>query len=93
MHLSTLLTPLLLLLPTILALPTVSPDSRKLNKRDSGSYIVSGLGQRKKDIVNAGGNVFDIAIAMLETERITTDYTYGDGKTCELLLFLVGDER
>ncbi len=44
---------------------------------DRGSYTVSGLGSRKQAILNAGGNTLDIAIAMLETERMTTDYAYG----------------
>ncbi|KAH7136913.1 hypothetical protein B0J13DRAFT_640600 [Dactylonectria estremocensis] len=48
---------------------------------DKGSYTVSGLGQRKQAILNAGGNTLDIAIAMLETERLSTDYVYGDAKT------------
>ncbi|PGH10612.1 hypothetical protein AJ80_07463 [Polytolypa hystricis UAMH7299] len=47
---------------------------------DRGSYTVSGLGQRKQAILNAGGNTLDLAIAMLETERMTTDYAYGDNK-------------
>lgn len=44
---------------------------------DRGSYTVSGLGSRKQAILNAGGNTLDIAIAMLETERLSTDYAYG----------------
>ncbi|KAF7557003.1 hypothetical protein G7Z17_g1002 [Cylindrodendrum hubeiense] len=47
---------------------------------DRGSYTVKGLGQRKKAILNAGGNTLDIAIAMLETERLSTNYVYGDAK-------------
>jgi hypothetical protein len=73
--------PLALLIAPILALPTTSIDTRSLLKRDSGSYTVSGLGARKQAVISAGGNVFDIAIAMLETENMKTDYTYGDGKT------------
>jgi hypothetical protein len=49
--------------------------------RSSGSYAVSGFGARKKAIVAAGGNVFDLAIAMLETDNMQTDYAYGDRKT------------
>lgn len=44
---------------------------------DRGSYTVPGLGSRKQAILNAGGNSLDLAIAMLETERMSTDYTYG----------------
>lgn len=46
-----------------------------------GSYTVSGLGTRKKAVASAGGSSLDIAIAMLETEGINTNYNYGDGKT------------
>ncbi|KAF4767674.1 hypothetical protein N7455_006979 [Penicillium solitum] len=48
---------------------------------DRGSYTVAGLGARKQEIVNAGGNTRDLAISMLETDTMTTDYTYGDGKS------------
>ena len=48
---------------------------------DRGSYQVSGLGARKQAILNAGGNTLDLAIAMLETENMQANYTYGDGKT------------
>lgn len=44
---------------------------------DRGSYTVSGLGARKQAILNAGGNTLDLAIAMLETEHMKTDYAYG----------------
>lgn len=43
-----------------------------------GSYTVSGLGSRKQAILNAGGNTLDLALAMLETERMSTDYAYGE---------------
>jgi hypothetical protein len=45
---------------------------------DRGSYTVSGLGARKKAILNAGGNTLDLAIAMLEDEHMSTDYKYGE---------------
>lgn len=48
---------------------------------DRGSYTVSGLGARKQAILNNGGGIWDIAIAMLETETLTTNYVYGDGKS------------
>ncbi|EIE76409.1 hypothetical protein G6F46_000136 [Rhizopus delemar] len=47
----------------------------------NGSYTVSGLGKRKQEILNNGGGVWDIAIAMLETEDLTTNYPYGDNKS------------
>ncbi|KAF8152577.1 hypothetical protein B0H34DRAFT_664070, partial [Crassisporium funariophilum] len=46
-----------------------------------GSYTVPGLGARKQQLLNCGATVLDLAIAMLETDRMSTDYTYGDGKT------------
>ncbi|KAJ5968349.1 hypothetical protein N7501_004597 [Penicillium viridicatum] len=48
---------------------------------DRGSYTSPGIGDRKKAILDAGGNTRDMAIAMLETNTMTTDYTYGDGKS------------
>ena len=48
---------------------------------DRGSYTVSGLGSRKQAVLNTGGTVLELAIAMLETDTMTTNYTYGDGKT------------
>ncbi|GAA5808811.1 hypothetical protein MFLAVUS_002208 [Mucor flavus] len=48
---------------------------------DNGSYKVPDLGKRKRQILNAGGGSWDIAIAMLESEHLTTDYVYGDGKS------------
>ncbi|CAI7567792.1 unnamed protein product [Penicillium viridicatum] len=48
---------------------------------NQGSYIVSGLGARKQAILKAGGNTRDLAISMLETDTMSTDYTYGDGKS------------
>lgn len=61
---------------------TATPISTDFNatlteRADRGSYTVSGLGSRKEAILAAGGNSLDIAIAMLETERMSTDYTYG----------------
>jgi hypothetical protein len=46
-----------------------------------GSSSVSGLGSRKQQILNAGGTTLDIAVAMLESDNMTTDYAYGDYKT------------
>ncbi|KAL0934030.1 uncharacterized protein CTRU02_210829 [Colletotrichum truncatum] len=54
---------------------------------DRGSYTVSGLGSRKKAILDAGGNTLDLAIAMLEDERMQTNYPYGDGKTLDAANF------
>ncbi|KAK1763272.1 hypothetical protein QBC33DRAFT_248557 [Phialemonium atrogriseum] len=62
-----------------------APLEEGLAKRqgDRGSYTVSGLGARKQAVQSAGGNTLDLAIAMLETDTMTTTYTYGDGKTSD----------
>lgn len=52
-----------------------------VSAQDRGSYTVPGLGKRKQQIIKAGGGTWDIAIAMLETDNLGTNYTYGDGKT------------
>ncbi|MDP9794141.1 hypothetical protein J2S43_002653 [Catenuloplanes nepalensis] len=52
-----------------------------------GSYSVSGLGARKQAVLDHGGDTLDLAIAMLETENMRTDYTYGDGKTYDAANF------
>ncbi|KAG1137237.1 hypothetical protein G6F37_010458 [Rhizopus arrhizus] len=48
---------------------------------DRGSYIVPGLGKRKQAILRSGGGIWDIAIAMLENDHLSTDYPYGDKKS------------
>ena len=55
-----------LLVATLAAVAAAAPGDR-------GSYTVSGLGARKQAIIKAGGNTLDIAIAMLETDRMSTD--------------------
>ncbi len=78
----------LALAATAAAVPALAPVSEvsevseraaaDITKRaDRGSYTVAGLGSRKQAILGAGGNTLDLAIAMLETEKMTTDYTYG----------------
>lgn len=52
-------------------------------RADGYSYTVSGLGIRKQAILNAGGTTLDLAIAMLETDHMDTNYVYGDGKTLD----------
>ncbi|KAL4758101.1 uncharacterized protein BDW70DRAFT_152741 [Aspergillus foveolatus] len=71
-----------ILTSSILALGALADPSAQMDKRaDRGSYTVSGLGQRKQAILNSGGNTLDLAIAMLETEDMSTNYVYGDAKT------------
>jgi hypothetical protein len=52
-----------------------------------GAYSVSGLGSRKQQVLNAGGNTLDLAIAMLETDNMSTNYAYGDNKTYDAANF------
>jgi hypothetical protein len=53
---------------SVLTLGALAAPTTDMTKRaDRGSYTVSGLGQRKQAILNAGGNTLDLAIAMLET--------------------------
>ncbi|KAJ6034981.1 uncharacterized protein N7446_009740 [Penicillium canescens] len=70
----------LALVPAVISSPATG---FKLATRDDdrGSQTVPGLGTRKQAVIGAGGNTRDMAIAMLETDTMTTDYTYGDGKT------------
>ncbi|CAH0025055.1 unnamed protein product [Clonostachys rhizophaga] len=64
------------------ALPSAeSPVDIEIRADDRGSYTVAGLGTRKQAVLTAGGNTLDLAIAMLETENMGTDYAYGDKKT------------
>ncbi|KAG1456643.1 hypothetical protein G6F56_006784 [Rhizopus delemar] len=46
-----------------------------------GSYTVNGLGKRKQQILRNGGGVWDLAIAMLENDHLSTNYAYGDNKS------------
>jgi hypothetical protein len=60
------------------ALPSAeNPADVEIRADDRGSYTVAGLGTRKQAVLTAGGNTLDLAIAMLETENMGTDYAYG----------------
>ena len=68
----------LALAATAMAGPASDAATPAVEKRqDRGSYTVGGLGSRKQAILNAGGNTLDLAIAMLEDERMSTGYAYG----------------
>jgi hypothetical protein len=69
----------LLLASVATAVPAGSPAGNKLFAREDkrGFETVPGLGSRKQNILNAGGNTLDLAIAMLETVNMQTSYTYG----------------
>ncbi|KAI8084128.1 uncharacterized protein B0P05DRAFT_467046, partial [Gilbertella persicaria] len=46
-----------------------------------GSYTVPGLGARKQQVLKNGGGIYDLAIAMLESDHMKADYAYGDNKS------------
>ncbi|CAP81003.1 hypothetical protein E8E15_004825 [Penicillium rubens] len=69
------------LVPAVLSSPVTEFKKIAVRADDRGTQVVAGLGARKQEVVAAGGNTRDLAIAMLETNTMTTDYTYGDGKT------------
>ncbi|KAB8170925.1 hypothetical protein FH609_001640 [Streptomyces sp. 3MP-14] len=48
---------------------------------ECGSYDIPGLGARKQQVTGAGADSQDLAVAMLETDGMSTDYPYGDNKT------------
>jgi len=72
-------------IPAALALPSFPHEARdiKVFPRQScpvnsgggcGSYTVSGLGARKQQILNSGGRTWELAIAMMETEKMEANY-------------------
>lgn len=68
----------LALAATAAAVPVAGEANADLTKRlDRGFYSVPGLGLRKQAILDAGGSTLDLAISMLETEHMSTDYPYG----------------
>ena len=66
--------------PKILAATILTLVAGAAAQDDRGQYTVPGLGARKAAILGAGGNTLDLAIAMLETDTMKTDYAYGDNK-------------
>ncbi|CRL29102.1 unnamed protein product [Penicillium camemberti] len=69
------------LVPAVFSSPVTEFKNIAARADDRGTETVAGLGTRKQAVVDAGGNTRDLAIAMLETTTMTTDYTYGDGKS------------
>ncbi|PVF96536.1 hypothetical protein CPB86DRAFT_816287 [Serendipita vermifera] len=67
--------------PDPVPVPAPNPEVAPRALGRNGSYTISGLGNRKKQLTACGANALDLAIAMLETDTMTTGYTYGDGKT------------
>ncbi|KAG5651995.1 hypothetical protein H0H81_006647 [Sphagnurus paluster] len=87
----------------VMSSPIPEPEVAERALGQTGSYTISGLGARKKQLSACGANDLDLAIAMLEyvalsqqpdllaavilnflsprTDKMSTDYKYGDGKT------------
>lgn len=55
------------LVSAALSSPVTSTKSLLARADNRGTEIIAGLGARKQEVVNAGGNTRDLAIAMLET--------------------------
>lgn len=55
------------------AIPEPATSTGLETRQDTGSYTISGLGARKRQVTAAGANSFNLAIAMLETERMDTN--------------------
>lgn len=50
-----------------------------------GSYTVSGLGARKQEVTGAGADALALAVAMLQTDDMSTTYVYGDSKQDDMM--------
>ncbi|KAK2759079.1 hypothetical protein FQN54_003178 [Arachnomyces sp. PD_36] len=58
-----------------------------LAQTDRGNETIAGLGARKQEVLAAGADTLDLAIAMLETTNMGTDYPYGDDKDTDAANF------
>lgn len=62
-------TALLAILPALsfaTPVPEAQPEIQSRTLGQTGSYTISGLGARKKQLIACGANELDLAIAMLE---------------------------
>ncbi|KAI8332464.1 hypothetical protein BC941DRAFT_462916 [Chlamydoabsidia padenii] len=57
-----------------MALTTIMADDR-------GNYTIPNYGLRKQAVLANGGGTLELAIGMLETDDMGTDYPYGDNKS------------
>jgi hypothetical protein len=55
------------------AIPETTSSKGLEARQETGSYTISGLGTRKRQVTAAGASSFNMAIAMLETERMDTN--------------------
>jgi|TARA_R110002003_G_scaffold143_18_gene13328 opacity protein-like surface antigen len=80
MKFTTVATALLATGASAAAIPEPAASTTLQARQETGSYTIAGLGQRKQQVTAAGANSFNLAIAMLETEKMDTNYAYGDNK-------------
>lgn len=80
------------LVGTAWSLPSSGNTENSMDVRapgDRGKETVAGLGHRKQAVLQAGGNTLDLAIAMLETKNMGTDYAYGLWPTRNTILLQI----
>ena len=58
------------------AIPEAASAKGLEARQETGSYTISDLGARKQQVTAAGASSFNMAIAMLETERMDTNVRY-----------------
>ncbi|BDI30156.1 hypothetical protein CCAX7_22070 [Capsulimonas corticalis] len=64
-----------------LAVPAGACPTSNGNTLSCGSYTISGYHNAKNSALNAGASSTELAIGMLETDSMSSNYTYGDGKS------------
>ncbi|RII07894.1 hypothetical protein CUC08_Gglean008872 [Alternaria sp. MG1] len=80
MKISAIASALLVTAASATTIPQAASSKDLEARQQTGSYTISGLGSRKRQVTAAGASSLNLAIAMLETERMDTNYAYGDNK-------------
>ncbi|OWY42232.1 uncharacterized protein AALT_g11464 [Alternaria alternata] len=80
MKISAIASALLVTAASATTIPQAASSKDLEARQQTGSYTISGLGSRKRQVTAAGASSLNLAIAMLETERMDTNYVYGDNK-------------
>lgn len=55
------------------AIPEAASSKALEARQQTGSYTIAGLGARKKQVTAAGASFLNMAVAMLETEKMDTN--------------------
>ena len=76
MKLSIVISALLTTTVSAAAIPEAASVKGLEARQETGSYTISDLGARKQQVTAAGASSFNMAIAMLETERMDTNVRY-----------------